>query len=82
MSGLVNDVGTVLCPLEGKKSPTLGSIPKVISKWVKSYINKTIKILGYFYFGVKKGLFKKNLSLLVSHINTVSQVKRQKGGGY
>lgn len=57
MSGLVNGVGTVIYPLEGKKSPTLGSIPKVISKWIKSYINKIIKILGYFYFGVKKRLF-------------------------
>lgn len=35
MSGLVNG-GTVTYPLEGKKSPTLGSIPKVISKGIKS----------------------------------------------
>lgn len=59
MSGLINGVGTVIYPLEGKKSPTLGSIPKVISKWIKCQINKIIKILvkRIFLFGGEKRLF-------------------------
>lgn len=34
--GLVSGVGTTVCSLErNKKFPTLGRVPKIISKWIK-----------------------------------------------